>query len=465
LNDGDGDGDEITRLRRINEVLIARVERSLDQQGQAFSLFQTAIGLEAQVRRRTSELTRTLADLERSNIELASARDSAEKASRSKTQFLAAASHDVLQPLNAALLSMSSLSGIQECAEGQRLGRQVERSLETMDLLLRTLLYMSRIDSGDVVPVIESVDLDRLFDSIASDFEPVARLRGLELRVRHSGLSVRSDKTLLRRILQNIVANGLRYTDRGGVLLIAGARRETVSIRVADTGIGIAKERHRDIFLEFNRGRQPTALDDTAAGGLGLGLAIVERLVSALEHRIELQSRVGHGSCFRLRLARATGGPARPVATTDEIVDRSGGLHGLNVLVIENDPDALLAMEALLGRWGCELRTARSTSAAFTIVERGVWVPDLVIADQHLDGDDRGIDAIARLREKVSGELPALLVTAAPSSALHRRAEMAGIEMMEKPLKPASMRALLSHLMSACTKEASATCDRPRPTA
>ena len=201
---GNDDRQEINKLRKINKALIERVERSMDQQGNAYSLFQTAIGLEEQVRRRTLELTNTLADLERSNGQLIIARDTAEQANNSKTRFLAAASHDVLQPLNAALLLISTLSSVQSNDEGRRLCRQVERSLETMDTLLRNLLYMSRLDAGDVKPHFQSVSLDRLFDSIASDFQPIAQVRNLELRVRRSGLHVWSDPTMLRLSLIHI---------------------------------------------------------------------------------------------------------------------------------------------------------------------------------------------------------------------------------------------------------------------
>lgn len=434
---------EIARLRQINQALMERVERSLDQQGNAFSLFQTAIGLEAQVRRRTSELTHTLADLEQSNVELKFARDAAENASHTKTQFLAAASHDVLQPLNAALLSMSSLTTVQASTEGHRLCRQVERSLETMDSLLRTLLYMSRLDSGDVVPDIEGVSLDDLFDSIASDFEPVARLSGLELRVRRGGLYVQSDATMLRRVLQNIVANALRYTHEGGVLLIAGARGKTVYVRVADTGIGIEKDRYREVFVEFNRSKARVDSEDAAAG-LGLGLAIVERLMRTLGHTVHLNSRVGHGSCFRLSLPRGKG--ATPRKRRQILQTDGNGLAGARLLVIENDIVALQAMDALLGQWRCEIRLASSTEEALSALEEGGFVPDVIVADHHLNGADRGLYAIGAMRSSLGRDVPALLVTANPSNKLRRLAELGRIELMEKPLKPAELRALLTHL-------------------
>ena len=429
-----------------------RVERSTDSQGTAFSLFQTAIGLEAQVRRRTQELTATLADLELSNRELKQARDVAVDANRSKTRFLAAASHDVLQPLNAALLLMSSLETVQTNAEGRRLCRQVERSLGTMDSLLRTLLYMSRLDAGDVKPQWQSVSLDALFASLASDFEPTARQRGLELRVRASGLHVRSDPTMLRRLLQNIVTNALRYTERGGVLLVAGRRGGEVHVRVADTGIGIARDRFGDIFVEFDRCGSPAAGDDEdVSAGFGLGLAIVERMVRTLGHEITLNSRLGHGSCFGLTMpyARtpAPRGERHPAYAFGEGVSATN-LNDARILVIENDLVALQALEALLRQWGCRLRLASSTAEAVSAIADGAWLPDIIVADQHLDGKDRGTATVRMIRRKVDQELPAIIVTAAPSPALIRAVRRAGLELMAKPLKPAQLRALLMHLRS-----------------
>ena len=440
---------EIARLKRINAALMDRVERSADRQGSAFSLFQTAIGLEGQVRRRTQELSATLADLERSNLELKRARDVAVEANRSKTRFLAAASHDVLQPLNAALLLMSSLESVQRNAEGKRLCRQVERSLDTMDALLRTLLYMSRLDAGDVRPEWRSVSLDALFASLASDFEPMARQRGLELRVRPSGLHVRSDATMLRRLLQNIVTNALRYTERGGVLLIAGARGRAVHVRVADTGVGIERERFEDIFVEFDRSGPARECDDEAAAGFGLGLAIVERMVRTLGHELTLNSRIGRGSCFGLTMPRARASLPPPESRAPIAVGDAGTAASLvdaRVLVVENDLVALQALEALLRQWGCRLRLASSGAEARDAIADGAWLPDIVVADQHLEGSDRGTATVRQIRRLVGQEIPALIVTAAPSAALTRAARRARLELMAKPVKPAQLRALLMHL-------------------
>ena len=295
------DIDDIERLKKINEALISRVERSMDQQGNAFTLFQTAINLEGRIKARTEELRSTLRRLEHSNTDLVAAKENAERANLSKTRFLAAASHDVLQPLNAAHLSISALADLQTSEEGRKLVRQVERSLETMDDLLRTLLDISKLDAGVVRPDVANVPLEPLFAALRSDFQPLAAKKGLKLRFRPTALVVRSDRTLLSRILQNIVSNALRYTRSGGVLVGARQRGGIVLIDVADTGCGIPEDQHQAIYEEFHRGPM-TAHGELSGGGLGLGLSIVRRMVDALGHSISFRSVVGRGTVFRLEL-------------------------------------------------------------------------------------------------------------------------------------------------------------------
>ena len=245
--------DDIERLRRINQALMSRVEQSMDQQGNAFSLFQTAINLEGRIRARTEELRATLRRLEKTNQDLVQAKEAAEIANLSKTRFLAAASHDVLQPLNAARLSVSALSDIQTSGEGQTLARQVERSLETMEELLRTLLDISKLDAGVVRPEIRQVPLDTLFQSLQSDFAPLAERKGLRLRFRPTRLAVLSDQGMYRRILQNIVSNAIRYTQEGRVLLGIRRRGERLLIEVWDSGPGIPEAMRQRGFRPVGR--------------------------------------------------------------------------------------------------------------------------------------------------------------------------------------------------------------------
>ncbi|TPL00611.1 MULTISPECIES: hybrid sensor histidine kinase/response regulator [unclassified Mesorhizobium] len=441
------DINDLERLKKINAALVSRVERSMDQQGNAFSLFQTAISLENRVRNRTEELHATLRRLEQSNIDLSEAKENAELANLSKTRFLAAASHDVLQPLNAAHLSVSALAEVQASDEGRKLVRQVERSLETMEDLLRTLLDISKLDAGVVQPEVVDVSLEALFSSLRSDFLPEAEKKSLSLKFRPVNVVVRSDRTLLRRILQNILSNALRYTRSGGVLVGTRHRGDIIRIDVADTGCGIPEDQREAVFEEFHRGTS-TLNDAELAGGLGLGLAIVRRMAAALGHPITFSSRVGRGTIFHIDVpvGMATAEPA--MAAADMERPRGYGLFGTRVLLVENDLDVLSAMTSLLERWQCLVRAATSTDDALDLLGDTAWVPDIIIADQHLDGGDLGTSTIAEVRDYLGRAVPALIVTADGSELVAKAARAAGIELMRKPLKPAQLRALLAHLLA-----------------
>lgn len=440
--------EDIERLKKINAALIGRVERSMDQQGNAFSLFQTAISLENRVQTRTEELHATLRRLEQSNIDLSAAKESAEQANLSKTRFLAAASHDVLQPLNAAHLSVSALADVQTTEEGRKLVRQVERSLETMEDLLRTLLDISKLDAGVVQPEIVDIHLEALFASLRSDFQPLADMKALKLKFRPANLAVRSDRTLLRRILQNILSNALRYTRKGGVLVGTRQRGDTLRIDIADTGHGIPDDQREAIFEEFHRGPM-SAGGEIVPGGLGLGLAIVRRMAGSLGHPVSFSSRVGRGTIFHIDVPVSANLPAEPsVSVPDFEKPRGYGLFGTKVLLIENDVDVLGAMTSLLERWQCSVRAATSTEDALDMLGDTDWIPDVVIADQHLDSGDLGTLTIATVREYLGRMVPALIVTADPSEAVVKAARVSAIELMRKPVKPAQLRALLAHLLA-----------------
>jgi signal transduction histidine kinase/CheY-like chemotaxis protein len=439
---------DVDRLKRINQALMSRVERAMDQQGNAFSLFQTAINLENRVKTRTEELRATLRRLEQSNIDLVAAKENAERANISKTRFLAAASHDVLQPLNAAHLSISALAELQTSEEGCKLVRQVERSLETMDDLLRTLLDISKLDAGVVRPETGDVALEPLFAGLKSDFQPLAEKKGLRLRFHPTSLSVRSDRTLLRRILQNIVSNAIRYTSSGGVLV--GLRRcgGTARIVVVDTGCGIPDHEHEAVFEEFHRVETPLH-GDASGGGLGLGLSIVRRMVDALGHRLTFSSRLGRGTVFRLELPLAVGAAPEPLSAPVEVEGPRGyGLFGTKVLLVEDDDAVLEATGALLQRWQCAVRAATSTEGALAALGDTDWVPDIIIADQHLDHGDLGSETIASARLYLQRAVPGLIITADPSDEVQQAARNLGIELMRKPVKPAQLRALLAHLLA-----------------
>ena len=433
----------VAKLEKINAVLIDRVERSVDSQASAFSLFQTTIGLERQVRVRTDELTRTLRRLEQLNDQLILAKDMAEQANRSKTRFLAQAGHDLLQPLNAARLSISALAEIQQEEDGRRLTRQVERALSTIEGLLKTLLDISKLDAGVMMPQVTTVALGELLGDLATDFEPLAARRGLCLRVLPSSVHVSTDPIMLTRILQNLIGNALRYTEKGRVVVGARLRPTTVRIDVVDTGPGIAEDQHALVFEEFHRGKGQSP---DGEAGLGLGLSIVQRLIGALGHRISLKSRVGHGTCFSVELPRADGPPLPLAANFDDRPSQGWGLSGAFVLVIDNDTAVREATVELIGRWHCETIASSSGAEAARLVGQAARLPDLMLIDYHLD-DETGLDAIATFRATHGVPVPAIVVTADYGQETEDRVAAAGLELLRKPVKPAELRALMAHLL------------------
>jgi len=386
--------------------------------------------LELRVEQRTAELSEAL-------VATAQARRAAEAANISKTRFLAAASHDLLQPLNAARLFTSALRqhpGLD--AEAGQLAERIDASFRAAEDLLDTLLDTSRLDTGGYHPEVSGFALADLFDSLKAQFAVVAEQRGLRLRVVPTRLAVRSDPQLLRRILQNFLSNALRYTRHGGVLL--GARRlgTEVRIEVWDSGPGIAAEQRGRIFDEFQRLEQPSPWGEK---GLGLGLSICDRLAGILGHRLDLSSRVQHGSCFAVTVPRNETVPVRRPR-----VARSGPTTQLplTVLCLDNDESILDGMRALLSRWGIDCRTAVDVAQAR--IELAGGAIDLILADYHLADDVDGLQALQQLRDSVGRLPPAAIITADGSSELKQRARALGYPLLHKPVKPAALRALLA---------------------
>lgn len=392
--------------------------------------------LENRVKERTDQLVRLNEALSRAKLE-------ADEANIGKTKFLAAAGHDLAQPLNAARLYVTSLVERDFPEEDKKLIRSVDQSLESVEEIIAALLDISRLDAGALKPEISSFRLDELFTQIKGDFAPQAQEKNLSFRVVHTHFNVRSDRRLLRRLLQNLVSNAIKYTKNGKVLLGAQRRNGQIIVRVLDTGIGIPENKHRVIFHEFHR------LDQGArtAKGLGLGLSIVERIARVLEHRINVISKPGKGSAFSVELPIAT---AAPVSVQEDATPaRSAALfHGQTILCIDNEQQILQGMEALLKGWGCRVLTALDLDTARAAIAASEEPVFGLLADYHLDHGATGLDAIAALREELGPEFPAALITADRSAGLRDSAKAQGISLLNKPLKPAALRAVLGQWRS-----------------
>ncbi|MCJ2049798.1 ATP-binding protein [Methylobacterium sp. J-070] len=431
----------IEKLERINAALMSHVERSMDQRGSAYSLFQTAIMLEGRVRTRTEELTGLMHRLERSNEALAIAKEEAETANRSKTRFLAAASHDLLQPVNAARLSISALTDLDVPPEARTIAGQVERGLQTIEDLIKTLLDISKLDAGIVRPQLQPIFLPDLLAELAESFKPFAERKNLRLSVRCPDLAAISDVVLLRRILQNLVSNAVRYTRTGGIVLAARPRDGGVRVEVTDTGCGIAPEDRDLVFDEFFRGGTRTGASDEP--GLGLGLSIVRRMAQALDHPLTLRSRPGHGTRVALALpvsaVPAAAAPPAPVATR---------LSGAHVLVVENDASTADALARLLQNWDARVSTFRDLAGVRAAIEAGAAPPDILVLDYHLDDGACGLAVAAYFSALRGAPLPVIVTTADHTGAVEAQVAATGAELVRKPIKPAQLRSLLTYMLA-----------------
>lgn len=436
---------ETVKLRKINSVLVSRVERSMDQQFNAFSLFETAIALDHQVRDRTQQLREAVHSIEKVNESLYRAKQQAEAASSLKSSVLISVTHDLLQPLNAARLTLSTLAEMIDGKCGANLVEQADRSLMTLEDLLRSLLDISKLDAGALRPDVRPIAVSSLLDPLRLEFAPIAAKQGLSLRCCPSSLAVVSDAMMLRRILQNLLANALRYTRTGGVVMGCRRKGDRVSIQVSDTGPGIPKAQQEAIFVEFQRGE--TSVGDRA--GFGLGLSIVRRFATVLGHEVQLSSRLGHGSTFVLELDRADSALVREERREVECIDLEyGGLEGARILLIENDPSSAQAMAALFEKWGCQVMPATSAADALECLGALGEVPDAIVADLHLEHHESGLAAVQEVRRQAKVDVPAVIVTADYSEAAAKQASLCGLEVLKKPIKPAEMRALLSFMLA-----------------
>ncbi|AHD15076.1 sensor histidine kinase [Pseudomonas sp. FGI182] len=412
------------RLQQLNDELEQRVAARTDE------LLEANRNLQQQIAER-KQIARALRD----------ARDAAETANRSKDKYLAAASHDLLQPLNAARLLISTLRERPLPDAEKVLVERTHQALEGAEDLLTDLLDISRLDQAAVKPDVALYRLDELFGPLVSEFRTVADAAGLKLRARIGDYAISTDLRLMTRILRNFLSNACRYTDEGRILLGARRRGDHLRLEVWDTGRGIAADRLQAIFLEFNQLDVGRAADRK---GVGLGLAIVERIAKILGYRIEVRSWPGRGSMFSIDVPI---GEAMPLPIHQAAPQPGAGnpLPGRRLLVLDNEVSILESMGALLGQWGCEVVTATDQAGALLALQGRA--PELILADFHLDHGVVGCEVVRHLREHFGVAIPAVIITADRSDQCRRSLNKLGAPLLNKPVKPGKLRAVLSQLL------------------
>lgn len=366
----------------------------------------------------------------------------AERAVLTKSRFLAAASHDLRQPIHALTLFVDALGKASEKAERARILSRIDHSLSAMKQLFDGLLDISRLDANVVVPEHRNFDICILLGNLAEEFRPVAQEKGLRLRVHTRPTVINTDPALLERVIRNLLANAIRYTNAGGVLLATRERDDAIVLQVWDTGVGIPDEHRDEVFQEFvqlhNAHRDRTE-------GLGLGLAMVQRLCELLEVPIELHSRPWRGSVFSLRLERGSQvqGEERPAKPP-----RRWDLSGRRVLVIDDEHDILDATQTLLSKWGLVVATAQTEAMAVGEIERQRAVPELMLVDLRLVDATSGIDAMNAIRARYGADIPGILITGDTATGQIALAQSSGYAVLHKPVRPARLRAMVQQCLS-----------------
>ncbi len=435
-------------LRITVAALRDRVESAVDAQGSAFSWFQAAATLEETIRQRmeqyeqlNSRLTAELESRREIEIALVEAKEQADRANDTKTRFLAAASHDLRQPLSSAMLFLESIDeGVLGGLDIDYL-RKSKVALASLSNLLDTLLDVARMDSGGIEPQYADFPVAAVLDRIIPEFAGVARAAGLGLHYVPSSAWVHSDMHLLETVLRNLISNAIRYTPRGRLLVGCRRRRDGLLVGVHDTGIGIEAEHLEAIFTAYY---QVPAGGRARSMGIGLGLSIVERIATLLDLRRQVYSVPGRGSMFGVIVP--FGRVHRPLHAVGESPKVSQSATGLAIAVIEDDQPVREALVATLARWGHRpIAAATPTEAVVQFIDADL-TPDFILSDYHLAGDLKGDAAIDEVRREFDQEPPAAIMTSDTDPGIRSMAQSRGVALLKKPLVLEELRALLARL-------------------
>ena len=414
------------------------VRTELPPQGEVGALAAGVNDMAEALETHRSELEKRIRE---ATADLAAKMDMAERANYAKSRFFAAASHDLRQPLHALSLFVAALKARNQQPEAQTLIDNIEASTAAMELLFNALLDISRLDAGTIEAHPVHFSLQKLLLDLEQQFGALAADKQLRLRFRPCDVTLYSDPLLIERILVNLIANAIRYTDDGGVLVACRRRGRMMRLSVIDTGRGIPPDQQESVFQEFVQLHNPAR---DRSKGLGLGLAIVSRLGRLLGHRVDLRSRPGHGSMFSIDIPCGDASLIQPPAPASA----PGQIPADALVLLVDDESAILrGMAELFDNWNIDLVTAHSTAEAEQWLASIGRAPDVIVSDYRLPDDTDGIEVITRLRRQFGRDIPAILVTGdtAPDTIL--RISQAGFPLLHKPLRPAKLRALLTHLI------------------
>lgn len=377
-------------------------------------------------------------------------KDEAEIANQAKSKFLAAASHDLRQPLHALTLYTSILADNLQKPQNKKLIGQINHSIEALQSLFNALLDISRLEAGTLVPERRSFRLRPMLDRVVNDFEGDAREKGIRLHIQCDEPIVFTDASLLEQIIRNYVSNAVRYTSQGSITISCENRGTDILVSVKDTGIGIPADQLDAIYGEFYQLTNP---ERDRSKGLGLGLAIVKRISQLLEHEISVSSSVGQGSAFSVRIPMGSKASFidLPRASVEWMNNQAEGKS--NIVIVDDDIDVRESTEALFLSWGCNVYTGATPQEALSKLSRDKVIPDAIIADYRLRGGRTGIGAIDLIKAQFGNEIPSLIITGDTASEPLQAIQNSGIPLINKPVSPAKLR---SFLISIQAKEASA---------
>jgi two-component system, sensor histidine kinase len=371
--------------------------------------------------------------------ELTQQKETAIKANLAKTRFLASASHDLRQPMHTIGLLVALLRNRSERAEDASIVEKIHSAIQAMENLFTGLLDISKLDAGMVKPAVEDFPVSNVLNAVQVNFTPQAEEKGLKLHVVASSLNVRSDAVILERMIANLVANAVRYTQTGKILVGCRRRGKATAIVVCDTGIGIPAERNEEIFQEFVQLSNP---ERDRTKGLGLGLSIVKRSADLLGHPITLRSKPGKGSCFAItvpigaKTLIAEPAPAQRLET-------AAGLFGLFIVVIDDEQDIRFAMESILDQWGCHVLAAGSHQEAIDQLSGHLRTPDLLISDYRLRDNQTGIIAVEAVRRALEDDIPAIIITGDITAEDLRQVTALGLPLAHKPISAEHLKTLI----------------------